>query len=170
MKNVVLPLRSKGMNKLERETRALESLQAVGLSGHERQYPWQLSGGMQQRVAIARALAFQPDVLVMDEPFASVDAQTRSDLENLMLRVRDEFGVTVVLVTHDIDEAVYLGDEVVVLSGSPTRVRDRIRVDTELGSERDQIATKALPEFGVLRSQVMTLIHESASPQLLTGS
>ena len=83
-------------------------LASVGLADAGGQYPWQLSGGMQQRVAIARALAYRPDLLLMDEPFASVDAQTRFELEDLILRVRDEFGVTVVFVTHDIDEAIYL--------------------------------------------------------------
>ncbi len=112
---------------------------------------------MQQRVAIARALAFQPDALLMDEPFASVDAQTRAELEDLILGLRNEFGVTVILVTHDIDEAVYLGDEVVVLSGSPTRVRERIRVD--LGARRDQITTKALPAFAAHRTRVLRLIR-----------
>jgi len=155
--NVVLPLRSKGMPKRERIERARAALAAVGLSASGDQYPWQLSGGMQQRVAIARALAFEPEALLMDEPFASVDAQTRAELEDLILSVRSEFGVTVILVTHDIDEAVYLGDEVIVLSGSPTRVRERIRV--ELGPDRDQLATKALPEFAALRTQVLRLIR-----------
>jgi NitT/TauT family transport system ATP-binding protein len=159
MSNVTLPLRGKGLGKSDRVTRARSALDAVGLADHCDQYPWQLSGGMQQRVAIARALAYEPEALLMDEPFASVDAQTRADLENLTLAVRAEFGVTVVLVTHDIDEAVYLGDEVVVLSGTPTRVRDRIAVD--LGSSRDQLTTKALPEFATLRSQVLQLIQET---------
>jgi NitT/TauT family transport system ATP-binding protein len=153
--NVVLPLRR--MSKLQRELRARSALAAVGLAGVAERYPWQLSGGMQQRVAIARALAFQPDVLLMDEPFASVDAQTRSGLEDLILSVRKDYGITVVLVTHDIDEAVYLGDEVVVISGSPARVRDRIRVD--LGNDRDQLSTKALPAYTVLRTKVLTLIR-----------
>ena len=79
---------------------------AVDLSGLGDRYPWQLSGGMQQRVAIARALAYQPKLLLMDQPFASVDAQTRADLEDLVAAVRDQFGITIVLVTHDIDESV----------------------------------------------------------------
>jgi NitT/TauT family transport system ATP-binding protein len=157
--NVTLPLRSKGLGKGERLARARTALEAVGLAEHGEQYPWQLSGGMQQRVAIARALAYEPEALLMDEPFASVDAQTRAELENLTLAVRAEFGVTVILVTHDIDEAVYLGDEVVVLSGTPTRIRDRIAVD--LGSLRDQLTTKALPEFATLRTQVLQLIQET---------
>ncbi len=127
------------------------------MDGESSRYPWQLSGGMQQRVAIARALAYQPDALLMDEPFASVDAQTRADLEDLILRVRDQFGVTVVFVTHDIDEAVYLADQVIVLGGSPTGVRERIRVP--LPQPRDQIATKSLPAFAELRGIVLGLIR-----------
>jgi len=155
--NVMLPLRSQGMGKAKRVERARSALAAVGLSASGEQYPWQLSGGMQQRVAIARALAFEPEALLMDEPFASVDAQTRAELEDLILSVRSEFGVTVILVTHDIDEAVYLGDNVVVLSGSPTRVREHIHI--ELGPNRDQLTTKALPEFTALRTHVLRLIR-----------
>ena len=88
-------------------------------------YPWQLSGGMQQRVAIARALAYQPQVLLMDEPFAAVDAQTRADLEDLVRALWQRLGVTMLFVTHDIDEAVYLGQRVIVLSSSPTVVQSR---------------------------------------------
>lgn len=157
-RNVALPLRSKGMSKAERVERARSSLAAVGLSASRDQYPWQLSGGMQQRVAIARALAFQPDALLMDEPFASVDAQTRAGLEDLILGVRDQFDVTVIFVTHDIDEAVYLGDTVAILSGSPTTVRERITID--LGVHRSQLATKARPEFAALRTRVLQLIRD----------
>jgi NitT/TauT family transport system ATP-binding protein len=155
--NVMLPLRSRGMSTKERKDRARAALAAVGLSGNGRQYAWQLSGGMQQRVAIARALAYQPEALLMDEPFASVDAQTRAELEDLILGVRAEYGVTVVLVTHDIDESVYLGDKVVVLSRPPTSVRETITVD--LGGERDQLITKSLPEFTTLRAHVLRLIR-----------
>jgi NitT/TauT family transport system ATP-binding protein len=157
-KNVMLPLRAKGYSKREQLRRADEALTGVGLTDVGEQYPWQLSGGMQQRVAIARALAYEPEALLMDEPFASVDAQTRSDLEDLILSVRDAFGVTVLLVTHDIDESVYLADRVVVMSGSPTRVREEITVD--LPSPRDQVNTKLLPRFAELRAHVMTLIRE----------
>lgn len=167
-RNVMLPLRSKGMTKGERGQRARAALDAVGLAGSRDQYPWQLSGGMQQRVAIARALAFAPDALLMDEPFASVDAQTRAELEDLILGVRDEFGVTVILVTHDIDEAVYLGDHVAVLSGSPTRVREHIRVD--LGRNRDQLTTKALPEFAALRTRVLRLIRNDTTTEMSSNS
>jgi len=155
--NVMLPLRAKGMPGSQSRKLANTSLEAVGLADAGRQYPWQLSGGMQQRVAIARALAYEPEVLLMDEPFASVDAQTRADLEDLALNLRASFGVTVVLVTHDIDESVYLGDRVVVLSGSPTRIRDDVSVD--LPSPRDQIETKVLPRFAELRKRILQEIR-----------
>ena len=112
---------------------------------------------MQQRVAIARALAYQPSILLMDEPFASVDAQTRGDLEDLVLRVREQFGITILFVTHDIDESVYLSDRVVVLTHSPTEVKEIVPVD--LPVPRDQIATKELPEFAHLRGHVHRLIR-----------
>ena len=103
--NIAVPLKVAGLGETQRKARIEEVLHAVGLGAVGKQYPWQLSGGMQQRVAIARSLAHQPELLLMDEPFASVDAQTRFDLEDLILRVRGEYNVTVVLVTHDIDEA-----------------------------------------------------------------
>ena len=120
-KNVALPLRHK--SKAERQKLVDDAVEAVGLSANLDRYPWQLSGGMQQRVAIARALAYQPQILLMDEPFASVDAQTRADLEDLILEVRERFDVTIVFVTHDIDESVYLSDRIVVLTPSPTTVK-----------------------------------------------
>ena len=150
--NVAFPLRGKGLIKHARRKRGEEAIAAVGLTRFLDHYPWELSGGMQQRVAIARALAYQPSVLLMDEPFASVDAQTRADLEDLTLRVRDEFGVTIVLVTHDIDESVYLADRIVVLSPAPGRVQETVRV--ELPKPRDQIETRTLPEFTELRTHV----------------
>ena len=155
--NVVLPLRAHRLTRAERDARARDALAAVALDGHERKYPWQMSGGMQQRAAIARALAYRPQILLMDEPFASVDAQTRADLEDLLLAVRARLGLTVVLVTHDIDESVYLGDRVVVLSTSPTRVRATVEVP--LPSPRDQITTKELPSFAHLRSEVLKSIR-----------
>ncbi|MEE2522440.1 ABC transporter ATP-binding protein [Pseudarthrobacter sp. J75] len=155
--NITLPLRSAGIPRKERNARAEQALKEVGLEGSGAMYPWELSGGMQQRVAIARALAYKPSVVIMDEPFASVDAQTRADLEDLTLQVKEHLGITIVLVTHDIDEAVYLSDRVLVLSGKPASVADIISVD--LGTERDQISTKERPEFGGLRSQIYRLIR-----------
>jgi NitT/TauT family transport system ATP-binding protein len=154
--NVLLPLRHKKLSRGERARLVEESLDAVGLSRFLDHYPWQLSGGMQQRVAIARALAYQPTTLLMDEPFASVDAQTRGDLEDLILRVREQYEITVLFVTHDIDESVYLPDRVVVLTHSPTEVKEIVPVD--LPRPRDQIVTKELPEFAHLRGHVYRLI------------
>ena len=162
--NVLLPLRHKPLSKGERSTLVEDSLDAVGLTRFIDHYPWQLSGGMQQRVAIARALAYQPSILLMDEPFASVDAQTRGDLEDLVLQVQDEYGVTILFVTHDIDEAVYMADRVVVLTHAPTTVLEILPIGIPF--PRDQIETKALPEFAQLRAHVYRLIKrdEAAAP------
>ena len=154
--NVRLPLLGRRVRRSERRSRAAEALDAVGLTGFEDKHPWQLSGGMQQRVAIARALAYQPHLLLMDEPFASVDAQTRADLEDLVLDVHERFGITVVFVTHDIDESVYLADRIVVLTHRPTTVEEIVTVS--LPRPRDQIATKELPEFMEIRGRVIRLI------------
>ena len=167
MDNVTLPLRGR-VPKRERADRARPVLAEVGLSDAGDRYPWQLSGGMQQRVAIARALAYQPKVLLMDEPFASVDAQTREDLEDLVLRVRAESGQAIVLITHDIDEAIYLADRVVVLGGRPAGVRADL--DVPLGRDRDQIGTKARPEFLELRSLVHRMIKGGNESEHSSGS
>jgi NitT/TauT family transport system ATP-binding protein len=161
--NVLLPLRHRKLGRQERKQLVRESLEAVGLGGFANRYPWQLSGGMQQRVAIARALAYQPSILLMDEPFASVDAQTRGDLEDLTLRVRDQYGITILFVTHDIDESVYLADRVVVLTHAPTEVKEIVHVD--LPRPRDQIATKELADFAHLRAHVYRQIkREQVEP------
>jgi NitT/TauT family transport system ATP-binding protein len=112
-----------------------------------------MSGGMQQRVAIARALASRPRLLVMDEPFASVDAQTRAELEDLLLRIQATSHVTTLVVTHDIDESVYLADRIVVLSKSPSTVAEVLEVD--LPAPRDQILSKETEEFVRLRAHVL---------------
>jgi NitT/TauT family transport system ATP-binding protein len=165
--NVLLPLRHKKLARRERNRLVEESLESVGLTRFIDHYPWQLSGGMQQRVAIARALAYQPTILLMDEPFASVDAQTRGDLEDLILRVREQYGITILFVTHDIDESVYLADRVVVLTHSPTEVKEIVPVD--LPRPRDQITTKELPGFAHLRAHVYRQIkrEQEAPPDLL---
>jgi NitT/TauT family transport system ATP-binding protein len=151
-KNIALPLRNERLSKQERADRIRSSLAEVGLEGSERSYPWQLSGGMQQRVSIARALAVRPRILVMDEPFASVDAQTRFDLEDLVLKVRDDFHITTIMVTHDIDEATYLSDEVVVLYGKPAKVSDVVTID--LPFPRSQVVTRNDPRFAQLRTRI----------------
>jgi NitT/TauT family transport system ATP-binding protein len=160
--NVALPMQGKRIAREERTERVTQALEAVGLPDVLRRYPWQLSGGMQQRVALARALAYKPDCLVMDEPFASVDAQTRFDLEDLILRIQAELGVTVVFVTHDIDEAVYLSDRIVVLTGSPARVRAVLDVDLE--APRDQVTTRRDPRFAELRTTLFELVRRPEEP------
>jgi NitT/TauT family transport system ATP-binding protein len=155
--NVELPLKNQGVPKAERDKLVDEALEAVGLAHVPRSYPWQLSGGMQQRVAIARAIAYQPEVLLMDEPFAAVDAQTRADLEDLIRTVWKKFGVTVLFVTHDIDESVYLGERVIILSSSPTVVQEDIVID--LPVDRDQLETRSLPRFTELRHHVYEQIQ-----------
>jgi NitT/TauT family transport system ATP-binding protein len=158
--NVEFPLRAGGLGRAERRTRAHDALAEVGLDGVGTKYPWQLSGGMQQRVSIARALASRPALLLMDEPFASVDAQTRFELEDLLRRVQREQGSTVLLVTHDIDESVYLGDRVLVLSAAPASIVADLPVG--LPAERDQITTRESAEFVTLRGEVARLLrHET---------
>jgi len=157
--NVELPLKVAGVGKDERKARVAEALEAVGLSHVPKSYPWQLSGGMQQRVAIARAVAYQPEVLLMDEPFAAVDAQTRADLEDLVRSVWAKLGLTVLFVTHDIDESVYLGERVIVLSSSPTIILDDLHID--LPAERDQLETRSDPRFVELRHHVYEQIQKA---------
>jgi NitT/TauT family transport system ATP-binding protein len=157
--NVELPLRHKKLNGRQRDRLVTEALGAVGLGHAAKSHPWQLSGGMQQRVAIARAIAYEPEMLVMDEPFAAVDAQTRADLEDLVRDLHRTRAVSILFVTHDIDESVYLGERVLVLSTSPTWVQDRVEVD--LPGDRDQITTRALPRFTELRTHVYGQIQRA---------
>ncbi|MBQ0825116.1 ABC transporter ATP-binding protein [Streptomyces tagetis] len=161
--NVRLPLRYQAISKKQAAAQADEALESVGLAADGHKRPWQLSGGMQQRVAIARALAYRPRLLLMDEPFASVDAQTRVELEDLMLRLWSERAMTIAFVTHDIDEAIYLGDRIVALTRRPTGIRETMTVD--LPRPRDQIATKATERFAELRASVFTALghHEEAA-------
>ncbi|WP_369031812.1 ABC transporter ATP-binding protein [Streptomyces adonidis] len=155
--NVELPLKQKGLSKSRRRELVADALRSVGLADAAGAYPWQLSGGMQQRVAIARALAYEPEVLLMDEPFAAVDAQTRADLEDLVRGLWRQRGITILFVTHDIDEAVYLGQRVLVLSASPTVVREQLTID--LPDERDQLHTRVAPRFAELRTHVYEQIQ-----------
>jgi NitT/TauT family transport system ATP-binding protein len=162
--NVEFPLKARGMSRRQRHEVVAEALGWVGLGDAVEKYPWQLSGGMQQRVAIARALVCQPALLLMDEPFASVDAQTRAELEDLLLRVRREYSTTVLLVTHDIDESVYLADRVLVLSKAPSRIVSTL--DVTLPAERDQITTKETDEFVHLRGEVARLLRYGTAGEL----
>lgn len=159
--NVELPLKEKRVPKARRTELVGEALNAVGLADVHAAYPWQLSGGMQQRTAIARAVAYEPHILLMDEPFAAVDAQTRAELEDLVLSLWKRLGVTILFVTHDIDESIYLGQRVLVLSASPTVVMADINID--LPEERDQLETRSAPRFAELRTDVYSLIRQAKS-------
>jgi len=133
------------LDRKEIEQRVRDTLALVGLEKNAEDYPWQLSGGMQQRVQIARALALRPAVMLMDEPFAALDAMTKASMQDELLRVRDRTGTSFVFITHDIEEAVYLGDRIVVLKGSPGRIEQML--DIGLPAPRDQLSTRQLPKF-----------------------
>jgi len=129
----------------ERRRRVADALSMVGLADRGSDHPWRLSGGMAQRVQIARALALEPKVLLMDEPFGALDAITKASLQDVLLGVQAETEATVVFITHDLDEAIYLSDRVLVLSGNPGTIT--LAVDTELPRPRDQLATRELPRY-----------------------
>ena len=156
------------LDKAERERRVGEALAAVGLSHAADLYPWQLSGGMQQRTALARSIAASPQLLLLDEPFASVDAQTRMDLQDLVMRICQEMKLATLLVTHDIDEAVLMADRIVVLSTRPARVVEDIRV--ALPRPRDQLATKESQQFLQLRHRVFTAVRQEVRPAVPIAS
>ncbi len=131
-------------------------LGAVGLLPFQNHYPWQLSGGMQQRVAIARALACEPSLLLMDEPFGSLDAQTRAELEDQLLHIWERFRQTIIFVTHDIEEGIYLSDRVLVLSKSPSAISKEVYID--LPRPRNQIETRSDPNFLRIRNEIHKMI------------
>jgi NitT/TauT family transport system ATP-binding protein len=144
-----------------REERARRFLSLVGLAGFEERYPHELSGGMKQRVAIARSLAYEPDILLMDEPFAALDAQTREQLQDELLRIWVATGKTVVFITHDIDEAVYLGQRVVVLSARPGRLKAVVdaRFPGKDAERRASADVRSDPEFVARRHEIWALLH-----------
>lgn len=137
--------RRQRLERVEIERRCASLISAVGLTGFERYYPWQLSGGMQQRVALARALACEPNVLLMDEPFGSVDALTRTELQDLILELWQQLRLTILFVTHDIDEAIYLSDRVEVMSRAPARLIEHVVVKLE--RPRQQVQTRETPAY-----------------------
>jgi NitT/TauT family transport system ATP-binding protein len=164
-KNVDFGLANQRLGRAERQDRVQEALEAVGLADARKHYPYQLSGGMQQRVALARALARRPRILLMDEPFSSLDALTRADLQDLTLRLWREHDQTILFVTHDVDEAVYLATRILVLSPRPARIRDDIEVGLE--GHRDQATTRESAEFLHLRRHVFGLIrNQSGAPEV----
>jgi NitT/TauT family transport system ATP-binding protein len=133
-------------------------LEHVGLGRYGNYYPYQLSGGMQQRVAIARALARRPDTLLMDEPFSALDAMMRVELQDLLLQLWDELKLTILFVTHDLDEALYLAQRVIVLSASPGRIADV--VDVPLNYPRNQVTTRSDPRYLKLREHLYRVMFE----------
>jgi NitT/TauT family transport system ATP-binding protein len=158
--NVHFGLEVKSKRSQDAEEKARYLIRLVGLEGFERHYPWELSGGMQQRVAIARALAYEPEVLLMDEPFGSVDALTRLELEDTLLRLWRELGTTILFVTHDIEEAIYLSDKIYVLSRRPSRLLQGMEV--HLSRPRNQLATRADARFMELRNEIYQQISDES--------
>lgn len=159
LQNVAFGLTRKRMSRKERLDVAQQHIAMVGLQGFERAYPAQLSGGMQQRVAIARALAYNPSILLMDEPFGALDAQTRGLMQELLLRVWEEHKITVLFITHDVDEAIFLSDRVYVMTARPGRIKAEITVT--LPRPRDY-EVQTTPEFIALKRQIMALIREES--------
>ena len=157
--NVKLPLELMGWDKARRDERAREMLDLVELGDFMRHYPYQLSGGMQQRVAIARALAFEPSILLMDEPFGALDEMTRERMNQEVLRIWERTGITVVFVTHSIPEAVFLSSRVVVMSARPGRITDVIDVD--LPRPRD-VETREQPRYFELVTEVREALRRGA--------
>lgn len=146
-------------SKQERRDVARNYLAQVGLSGFEDKYASQLSGGMQQRVALARSFSYQPRILLLDEPFGALDALTRRTMQQLLTEIWEEHTLTVVLITHDVEEAVYTSDRVVVMSARPGQIREQIPIELERQREPGMLNT---PEFRGYTAQVLDLIHEGS--------
>jgi len=151
-RNVELGLEAAGVPRDERRDRADEALRMVHLDGKRNDYPWRLSGGMQQRVQIARALALEPRILLMDEPFGALDALTKASLQDELLQVQQRTGATILFITHDIDEAIYLSDRVFVISGSPGQLT--FEIAPGLARPRNQLVTRAEPAFLAAREEL----------------
>ena len=155
--NVALALEAMGTPHAGRATRIAELLARVGLKGQQHKYPSQLSGGMQQRLQIARCLAQEPAALLMDEPFGALDAMTRQDLQDQMLEIARATGATILFVTHDLEEAIYLGDRVIGLKPHPGRIGIEVKID--LPRPRNQVTTRESPAFLALRRSLYDFIH-----------
>jgi len=152
LSNVEFGLEIEGVARAERQKIAREYLALVGLNGFEHYYPHQISGGMQQRVGIARALSKKPDILLMDEPFGAVDAQTREQLQEELLKIWAKTDTTVIFVTHSIDESIYLSDRVIIMQSRPGRIKEEVAID--LPRPRWEGDVKADPRFAELRAQI----------------
>jgi NitT/TauT family transport system ATP-binding protein len=156
--NVLFGMRRRNdLSGRDREARAREYLASVGLADFAHRYPWELSGGMQQRLAIARALGGEPEIILMDEPFGSVDAQTRAELQDFLLDLWQRQSRTMLLVTHDIEEAIYLGDRVLALTRRPARIQADLAID--LDRPRDQLQTREDHRFVEYLRQLYEMIR-----------
>ena len=162
--NIAFGLKCKGVPRARRDGVVLHYLELMGMSGTEDNYPHQLSGGMQQRVAIARSYAIEPEVLLMDEPFGSLDAQTRTLMQEELIRLSRVNPRTVIFITHGVEEAVYLADRVVVLARSPGRIRETLDIGPAREAEGwDKLASEEvmeLPKFGQLRAHIWRLLRQ----------
>ncbi|MBW7473831.1 ABC transporter ATP-binding protein [Paenibacillus oenotherae] len=156
--NVEFGLETKGVGRKERKQIAQEYINLVGLAGFEHRYPHELSGGMKQRVAIARSLAYDPEVLLMDEPFAALDAQTRETLQSELLRIWETTKKTIIFITHGIEEAVYLGQRVAVMTSRPGRIKEVIDVPFEARTSEEDLRSN--PEFVKIRHQIWDLLKD----------
>lgn len=159
--NVRFGLEARGDRSSHAHGKAGSLIDLVGLKGFENHFPWELSGGMQQRVAIARALAYEPKVLLMDEPFGSLDALTRLELEDALLRLWAELKTTIVFITHDIEEAIYLSDRIWVLSRRPSEIIEEMPID--FSRPRNQLSTRAEGRFMEMRNKIYRQISNPAA-------
>jgi NitT/TauT family transport system ATP-binding protein len=159
LKNAVYGLECQGMKTQEARARAAYFIDMVGLKGFEHRFPYQLSGGMQQRVNLARALVMDPEILLMDEPFAALDAQTRELMQEELLQIWRKSGKTVLFITHQIDEAIFLSDRVIVFSARPGRVREDIAISLE---RPRSLKLKRDPRFHALEDRIWALIQEDS--------
>ncbi len=160
LQNVAFPLEVEGIARADREARAKKFIRLVGLEGFENHYPAQLSGGMKQRTAVARTLAYEPRIMLLDEPFGALDEQTRMLLGDKMLEIWAALNQTMLLITHNITEAVQLSDRVVVMSFRPGRIKQIIDIDLPRPRSSEVIST---PEFGTYVGKLWTLLREEAS-------
>ncbi|WP_180170598.1 ABC transporter ATP-binding protein [Acinetobacter sp. YH12027] len=158
LENIEFGLEAKGVAKKERREKAEYYLQLVGLSGFEKHYPNELSGGMKQRVAIARSLAYEPEILLMDEPFAALDAQTRETLQAELINIWKSSKKTIVFITHSIDEAIYLSQRVAIMTSRPGRIKEVIEIPQSLRSSSEDV--RSLPEYGRIRHKIWSLLSE----------
>ena len=161
VQNIEFGLEIAGVGARERREKALHYLDLVGLSAFADRFPQELSGGMKQRVAIARSLAYEPQVLLMDEPFAALDAQTREQLQTELLRIWRRTGTTILFITHGIDEAIVLGQRVAVMTARPGRIRQVFDIPAALHSETDDV--RSLPLFGEVRYDIWSLLRDEVA-------